>query len=41
MKRVLMAKGARILAEQCASIKPGEKVLVVTDYFKVNIAFIQ
>lgn len=38
MKRVLMAKGARILAEQCASIKPGETVLVVTDYLKVGIA---
>ena len=33
-----MAKGARILAEQCASIKAGETVLVVTDYLKVNIA---
>jgi len=38
MKRVLMAKGARILVEQCASIKPGETVLVVTDYLKVGIA---
>ena len=38
MKRVLMARGARILAEQCASIKPGETVLVVTDYLKVGIA---
>jgi len=33
-----MAKGARILVEQCASIKPGETVLVVTDYLKVGIA---
>ncbi len=38
MKRVLMAKGARIIAEQCASIKAGETVLVVTDYLKVHIA---
>ena len=38
MKRVLMAKGARIIAEQCASIKAGETVLVVTDYLKVGIA---
>jgi leucyl aminopeptidase (aminopeptidase T) len=33
-----MAKGARILTEQCASIKTGETVLVVTDYMKVGIA---
>ncbi len=38
MKRVMMAKGARILAEQCACIKPGEKVLVAADFLEVGIA---
>ena len=38
MKHVLMAKGARILAEQCASVKPREKVLIVTDFLKIGIA---
>lgn len=38
MKRVLMAKGARILTERCACIRPGETVLVVTDYLKTGIA---
>ena len=38
MKRILMAKGARILAEQCACIKPGKKVLITTDFLKVGIA---
>ncbi|MBW2148414.1 MAG: aminopeptidase [Deltaproteobacteria bacterium] len=38
MKQILMAKGARILAKQCASIKPGEKVLIITDFLKTGIA---
>lgn len=38
MKHILMAKGARILAEQCASIKPRESVLIVTDFLKTHIA---
>ena len=38
MKQILMAKGARILAEQCASIKPKETVLLVTDFLRTRIA---
>ena len=38
MKRILMAKGAKIIAEQCACIKPGEKVLIVTDFLRISIA---
>ena len=38
MKRILMAKGAKILVEHCASIKPGETVLIVTDFLLIGIA---
>jgi leucyl aminopeptidase (aminopeptidase T) len=33
-----MMKGARIAVETCLGVKPGEKVLVVTDYGRANIA---
>jgi leucyl aminopeptidase (aminopeptidase T) len=33
-----MAKGARIIAEQCACIQPNETVLIVTDYLMTHIA---
>jgi leucyl aminopeptidase (aminopeptidase T) len=38
MKQVLMARGARTLARVCAQVKPGEKVLVVTEPEMVPIA---
>lgn len=38
MKRVLMAKGAGIITRQCANIRPDEKVLIVTDFIKTDIA---
>jgi leucyl aminopeptidase (aminopeptidase T) len=33
-----MMKGARIAVETCLGVKPGEKVLIVTDYERTNIA---
>ncbi len=38
MNRIMMAKGARIVAEKCACIKAGEKVLIITDFLKIDIA---
>ena len=38
MKNILMAKGAKILVDICTKVKPGEKVLIVSDMFKTNIA---
>ncbi|MFH1758769.1 MAG: leucyl aminopeptidase [Pseudomonadota bacterium] len=38
MKRILMTRGAKILVEQCACVKPGEKVLIITDFLRVGIA---
>lgn len=38
MKQVLMSKGAGIITKQCANIKPGEKVLIITDFLKTHIA---
>jgi len=33
-----MMKGARVAVETCLGVKPGEKVLIVTDYGRANIA---
>jgi leucyl aminopeptidase (aminopeptidase T) len=38
MKEVLMMKGARTIVDLCAQAKKGEKVLVVTDPERANIA---
>ena len=38
MKDILMAHGARILVDVCTKVKPEEKVLIVTDMVKVNLA---
>lgn len=38
MKEILMAKGAHKLVVTCAGVKPGEKVLIVTDFYKHAIA---
>jgi 2,5-dihydroxypyridine 5,6-dioxygenase len=32
MREILAMKGAKVIAENCASIKKGEKVLIVTDF---------
>jgi leucyl aminopeptidase (aminopeptidase T) len=40
MKDVLMTKGARKLIETCARVKPGENVLIVTDFKRVKIAHV-
>lgn len=37
-KEVLMAKGARKIVETCATVSKGEKVLIITDLEKSNIA---
>jgi leucyl aminopeptidase (aminopeptidase T) len=33
-----MSKGAGIITKQCANIKPGERVLIITDFLKTDIA---
>jgi 2,5-dihydroxypyridine 5,6-dioxygenase len=38
MKEILMTKGTRKLIETCAGVEPGENVLIVTDFKRVNIA---
>jgi leucyl aminopeptidase (aminopeptidase T) len=38
MKEILMAKGALKLVETCAAVKPGENVLIITDFTKTRIA---
>ncbi len=38
MMQVLMARGARKLVEVCAGVKPGENVLVITDFTKTSVA---
>ncbi len=38
MKDLMMLKGAKTLVDTCTGVKPGESVLVVTDFTKVAIA---
>lgn len=38
MKEILAMRGARVIVEICASIKEGEKVLIVTDFEAVSSA---
>ena len=38
MKKILMARGARTIVEDCAGVKKGEKAVIVTDQPLINIA---
>ena len=38
MKSILMSKGAKTLVAVCAAVKPGENVLIVTDFDMMSIA---
>lgn len=38
MKQMLMSKGARIIVEVCAGVKPGEKAVVVTEPVMMDMA---
>jgi leucyl aminopeptidase (aminopeptidase T) len=38
MERVLAARGARKLIEECAAVKGGEEALVVTDFLMLDVA---
>lgn len=38
MERILASRGARKLIEECAAVKPGEEVLVVTDFLTLDVA---
>lgn len=38
MKKVLMAKGAKTVVNTCVGVKPGEKVVIITEASKMSIA---
>jgi len=38
MKEILMMKGAKIIIDTCTKPRKGEKILIVTDFEKINIA---
>jgi leucyl aminopeptidase (aminopeptidase T) len=38
MKEIIAMRGAKVIVEDCASIKKGERVLIVTDFETVNCA---
>ena len=38
MKKILMARGARTIVEDCAGVKKGERAVIVTDQPLINIA---
>lgn len=38
MREVLMGAGARKVVETCARLRPGERLLIVTDFERVAIA---
>ena len=38
MKEIMMARGAKTVAEVCLGVKPGENVLIVAELSKMAIA---
>lgn len=38
MKKILMARGARTIVEDCAGVKKGERAVIITDQPLINIA---
>ena len=38
MKKILMARGADKVVSTCVKVKPGEKVLIITEASRLSIA---